>query len=280
MPATETLTLAGHEVDALSIGGIETCIHLPRLRLAFDIGRCPESVVARDTILFTHAHMDHMAGVAWHCATRALRGMGPPTYVVPRENAEDFERMFEAWRALDQSDLEHRTVALAPGEEFELGRNLVARPFRSPHTAPCQGYSVWGRRHKLRPEYAGLPGEKIRDLRAEGVQVTDTLEVAEVAFTGDTRIDVLEQEAVVREARLLVMEVTMLDDRVSVEKCRRHGHVHLDEVVEKAELFRNEAILFTHFSARYRAHEIRKILDRRLPAELRERVTPLVRGFA
>lgn len=279
MPETETLTLAGHEVDALSIGGIETCIHFPRLKLAFDIGRCPESVVARDKILFTHAHMDHMAGVAWHCATRSLRGMGPPTYVVPRENAEDFERMFEAWRALDRSDLEHHTVALAPGEELELGKRLVARPFRAPHTAPCQGYAIWERRHKLKPQYADLPGREIQRLRESGEEITELLEVPEVVFTGDTRIDVVDTEPVVREARLLVMEITMLDDRVSVEKCRRHGHVHLDEVVERADSFQNEAILFTHFSARYRAREIAEILDRRLPPALRERVTPLVRGF-
>jgi len=279
MPATELLTLAGHEVDALSIGGIETCIHFPRLRLAFDIGRCPESVVARDRILFTHAHMDHMAGVAWHCATRSLRGMGPPTYVVPEENVEDFERMFEAWRALDRSDLEHHTVPLAPGGEFQLSDHLVARPFRAPHTAPCQGYALWARRHKLKPELADLPGPEIQRRRESGEAITDLLEVPEVVFTGDTRIDVFDSEPVVRKARLLVMEITMLDERVSVEKCRRHGHVHLDEVVERAELFENEAILFTHFSARYRAKEIVEILDRRLPAALRERVTPLVRGF-
>ena len=62
--------LAGILVDGVSVGGVETCIDLPEFKLAFDIGRCPDDAVLRPTILFTHAHMDHMGGVAWHAATR------------------------------------------------------------------------------------------------------------------------------------------------------------------------------------------------------------------
>jgi ribonuclease Z len=70
--------------------------------------------------------------------------------------------------------------------------------------------------------------------------------------------------------------VTFLDDRVPVAEARAKGHVHLDEVVERAELFENEALLFTHFSARYRPAEVRAILAARLPPALAERVTPLL----
>ena len=101
----------------------------------------------------------------------------------------------------------------------------------------------------------------------------------EVAFTAATRrIEVVEREEVVRLARLLILEVTFLDDRVSVEDCRAKGHIHLDEVAERADLFENEALLFTHFSSRYTARDIERALDQKLPAELRERVTPLLDG--
>ena len=73
-------------------------------------------------------------------------------------------------------------------------------------------------------------------------------------------------------ARLLIMEVTFLDERVDVARARGSGHVHLDEVVERAELFENEAILFTHFSARYSPGEVRRIVSGRLPDCLRDRV--------
>lgn len=272
--------LAGISVEGLSVGGIETCIRLPEMKLAFDIGRCPREAVPTETLLFTHAHMDHMGGVATHAATRALQHMRPPTYVVPRENATAFEELFEVWRRLDRSDLPCRVVPLEPGEEHELRPGLVARPFRSVHRAPCQGYTLWRRKTKLRAKYRGKPDEEIRRLRVdEGVEVTETVETPEVVFTGDTRIEVLEREEVVRRSRLLIHEVTFLDDRVSVEKCREQGHTHLDEIIERAELFENEALLFTHFSSRYSAPEVVEILDRRLPPDLRGRVTPLLTGL-
>src|SRR5688572_20883811 len=123
------LTLAGHAVRGLSIGGLETCIDLPGFKVAFDLGRVPDFAVARETILFTHAHMDHMGGVAWHCATRSLRGMKPPTYLVPAENVDAFESLFAAWRRLDRSDLKHTTIAIAPGDEHVLPNQRVVRPF-------------------------------------------------------------------------------------------------------------------------------------------------------
>jgi ribonuclease Z len=269
--------LAGHRVEGISVGGVETCIDCPELKLCFDIGRCPDEAVNRPTVLFTHAHMDHMGGVAWHAATRDLRGMAPPTYVVPRENEQAFGELFEAWRKLDRSEVPHRVVALGPGEEWELPNRLRVRPFRSPHRVPCQGYSLWSKRRKLRREYLGLPSQALRELRARiGDEMYLLRDVPELAFTGDTLIEVVEREEAVRRARVLVIEVTFVDDRVSVEQCRSKGHVHLYEVAERAALFENEALLFTHFSARYRPHEILAALDRTLPAELRERVTALL----
>ena len=269
--------LAGIDVRGISIGGLETCIDLPERKLAFDIGRCPPEAVVRPTILFTHAHMDHMGGVAMHAATRALRRMAPPTYVVPREKAKDFGALFDVWRRLDGSDLPCEVVELGPGEEHVLPNRLVARPFRSLHVTPCQGYGIWSRRHKLKAEYRGLPGEEIRRLRVdEGVEVSEPHEVPELAFTGDSLIEVVEREEVVRRARVLVMEVTFVDDRVPVDECRAKGHIHLDEVAERAALFQNEALLFTHFSARYQPAEVLEALDRKLPPGLRSRVTTLV----
>ena len=53
-------------------------------------------------------------------------------------------------------------------------------------------------------------------------------------------------------------------------------HLVHDEVIERADVFENEAILFTHFSARYGRDEVLSLLDARLPEGLRDRVTPLL----
>ena len=276
----ERLALNGLELRALSVGGLETCFWLPQWKVALDIGRCPLEVVDCRTVLFTHAHMDHLGGIAYHTATRSLRKQPAPVYVVPHHCTADLVRLFEAWRALDRSDMPHELVPLGPGEEHRLANGLLARPFPAPHSAPCQGYGLWSQREKLKPEFHGLDGRELARLRRAGVALGDRIETPEFAFTGDTRIEVLEREEVVRRARVLVMECTFVDERVSVAEARAKGHVHLDELAERASLFQNEAILLTHFSARYRAHEVRAALAAKLPAELLARVTPLLGAHA
>jgi ribonuclease Z len=150
------------------------------------------------------------------------------------------------------------------------------RPFVSPHRAPCQGYSIWSSHTRLSAEFRGLDQAAIDAARLSGRTITETVDVCEVAFTGDTLIDVVEREEIVRTAKLLIMECTFLDDRVSVADARSTGHVHLDEIAARAPLFRNEAILLTHFSARYTKDEVVALLDRKLPRDLRAKVTPLL----
>ena len=276
MPRCHGLSVAGFEVRGLSSGGIETCIDLPGLGVAFDVGRAPEVAIARGTVLFTHAHMDHMGGVAYHCALRALRRLPPPTYVIGRENAAAFRDLFDAWRRLDRSTLEHRVVEIAPGEELQLSPRLLARPFRALHRAPCQGYALIERKQRLRAEFAHQDGQALRAARESGTTITDAVETPLVAFCGDTLIEVVEREEVVRTARLLILECTFLDARVSVAQSREKGHVHLEEVCERADLFQNEVLLLTHFSSRYASGDVRRILAARLPASLRDRVVPFL----
>jgi ribonuclease BN (tRNA processing enzyme) len=66
-----------------------------------------------------------------------------------------------------------------------------------------------------------------------------------------------------------------LDDKVSVEKARAKGHVHIDEVVQRAHLLKNEAILFTHRSVRYGNEWAEARFKEVLPADLWERSTVL-----
>lgn len=272
------MRLCGYLIDAISVGGIETCIQFPELDLAFDIGRCPHSAVKRKRILLTHTHMDHAGGIAYHAATRDLVKAPVPTWYVPRENAADLEALLDVWRRLDKSELPATLVACGPGDVVELGGGWIARPFRSPHRVACQGYALCRRLTHLHPALIGLSEAEVRARRLAGEVVTETVERVEIAFTGDTLPEVIEREELVRTARLLVMECTFLDDRVPVEKARGSGHVHLDELVERADLLQNEHILLTHFSARYSPAQVTQTLKRRLPESLRDRVTPLLSG--
>jgi ribonuclease Z len=271
--------LAGIPVRGHSVGGFETWIHLPAMGVSFDIGRASDASLACDTILFTHSHIDHLGGIATHAAARALRGMRPPTYVLPPHVIPHVEALLDAWRSLDGGDLPCNLVPIGVGGQFEIKNRYFARPFPAIHRGKAQGYVISEFRDKLLAKYRGLPGQEIKRLREQGDTIYDRTETPLVAFTGDSCIDVIDREEGLRRARLLILEVTFIDDRVSVDSAREKGHVHLDEVIERADLFENQAILMTHFSSRYNAARIREVLAERLPESLKSRVTPLLNNF-
>lgn len=56
----EELRIEGYSIDGLSIAGHETCVILPSLNLAFDIGKCPQRAVSQQYLFISHGHMDHI----------------------------------------------------------------------------------------------------------------------------------------------------------------------------------------------------------------------------
>lgn len=267
-------TLAGTDVRVISVGGLETCIEVPDWKLCLDIGRCPPSAVRLPSVFFTHAHCDHMGGIAHHMALRDLWNLKAPHYIVPKENHEAFLDLVDAWRRLDKAELPCTVTPISPGDRIEMGVNRYVEAFRAVHRVPTLGYALVSQKRRLLPRLKKKSGQEIARLRKQGEQVERVEETVELAFCGDTCIDVIHNEPMVRKARALILEVTFMDDRVSVEKARRTGHVHLDEIIENAEYFENEVLLFTHFSSRYRGKDIQRILAERLPDCLKDRVIP------
>ena len=56
----------GYAIEGISVGGHETCITVPSLNVAFDIGRGPQFAVSQDYLFITHAHLDHIVRTLDH----------------------------------------------------------------------------------------------------------------------------------------------------------------------------------------------------------------------
>ena len=268
-------TLAGIVVDAISTAGLGTCIQVPQLDFCFDMGTCPQSAIRLRTVLFTHAHIDHMGSVVQHCASRVMLGMKPARYAVPPEHLAPLRGVLDGWSVLDRNRVHCELMPVGIGDCVPLKGGHYARAFRASHTMPAQGYVVYRKNRKLKPAWVGAAGAEIAAARQRGEEVTQQEDVPLIAFTGDSTAHVIERVPDLRRAKLLIMELTFVDDAVTPEQARARGHVHLEDLLERMHLLENEHILFTHLSARYAHHDALAVLRARLPPEWAHRFTLL-----
>ena len=67
------------------------------------------------------------------------------------------------------------------------------------------------------------------------------------------------------EAEVLIMELTFVAQRHRKDKIHKFGHMHLDDLLERRERFRNELIIASHFSTRYHPSQVRECVQKALP---------------
>ncbi len=243
-------------VRGLSIGGVETCLQIPQLDVVFDVGHCPRSFVTTKRLFITHAHGDHAGGLVGMLSHRLLYRLDTPLEVyAPAPICDAIRVAVAAWEGVQGHPFKWNLHPVEPGDEIPLSGGRYVRVFRSVHVIHCVDYAVWERVRKLKPEFVGLPGPEIAARKHAGEDLFDTRERPLCAFCGDTTAKVLDQQPWLLKTRVLILEATYLDDRRTVQQCKEHGHVHLDELIEH--------LVLTHFSQSYKPAEVREIVERR-----------------
>jgi ribonuclease Z len=185
---------------------------------------------------------------------------------------EDVRRLLLVMQRLDRGRQVCDLRGAEVGREIELSREHVITPFATVHTIPSLGYVVWERRFKLKEEYHGLAGDKIRDLRLSGVAVTREVRTPLLAYTGDTSPAGLDNCPAAYQAKVLITELSFVRPSHRREKIHKFGHMHLDDFLERADRFENELIICAHLSTRYNPPEVRRVVEPKLPPRLRDRV--------
>ena len=267
-----SMTHKGLTIEGWSRAAVQSYWRVVELKLGFDLGGSPWSFMGTPTFLITHAHLDHMAGLPAFVARRKMMKMEPPTIYLPEENVEAVQRLLQVWQKLDRGRMLCNLIGVKPGDGIEISREHLVTTFATQHTVPSVGYVVWDRRRKLKPEFQGLSGDQIRDLRYAGTEVSAEVRMPLVCYCGDTSPAGLDGYPPVYESQILITELTFFRPEHRKEKIHKFGHTHLDDIIERAERFQNEVIILGHFSTRYQDAQIRKAVEKRLPASLKERV--------
>ncbi len=223
----KTLVHKGLTVEGYSRAAVQTYWRIPELKLGFDLGAQPWEFMGTPVWFVSHTHLDHIAALPVYIARRRMMKMEPPTIYLPAHAVDIMQHLLRLVSRLDRGRLPCDLVAVRPGDEIALSRELLVTAHATAHTVPSLGYIVWERRRKLRPEYTHLSGDEIRDLRLSGVE-----------FVAPSH---------------------------RKDKIHKHGHLHLDDIVQRRDRFQNEQVLFAHFSTRYHARQIREFVTKALP---------------
>lgn len=261
----KSVTFENLTVEGFSRAAVQTYWRIPEYKLGFDLGAQPWSFMGTPNWFISHTHMDHLLALPAYVARRRMMLMSPPTIYVPQEGVETVRQLLAVFSRLDRGRLPCNLVPLRPGEEVELSRELVVSTVQTYHTLPSLGYIIWERRKKLKPEYLSLTGEQIRDLNQSGVEISYEIRLPRVAYLGDSTIRGLDENPKMYEADILIMEVTFVAPDHRREAIRKFGHIHLDDLLQRRQKFRNKLVIASHFSSRYHEREVEQAIRQKLP---------------
>ena len=262
----------GLTVEGYSRAAVQTYWRIPELKLGFDLGAHPWDFMGTRTWMLSHCHLDHIAALPLHVSRRRLMKMEPPRIYLPKGSVDAVRSMLDSFVRLDRGKMPCDLIGVSPGDEIELTRELVMQVLPTKHTVPSVGYVVFDRRKKLKPEFLELNGDQIRQLREGGTGITYEKRIPIVAYTGDTSPRGLDDNPLFYESKILITELTFIDPEHRKELIHKHGHMHLDDFVQRQEKFKNELIIAGHCSTRYSRRHALKIVESKLPGMLNGRM--------
>jgi ribonuclease Z len=256
------LTITGHSTAFFS-----TWYLIEELGILFDAG---DGVVSNllnkvhkiNHVFVSHAHRDHLSGLQQTVQMGAL--VNAPTVYFPKDSESfvhlgNFASQFDAHAALV------KWQPLGEGEQVMLREDLLVQAHRNEHVvAPADitrslGFKVIQRRRKLKPEFAHLAQNDLRDLILEKGRdhTTEWVHKTLLGFSGDTPIGDL---GLWSGTEVLIHECTFLGglEDEGLEKKPYHEHSTLPEVLEMACTSAPEKLILGHFSSRYSGELIRE----------------------
>ena len=277
MPSHNLSRLQIDDLDIIgySVAGEETVIALPQLDVCFDVGKAPDQIISINHVLLTHGHMDHAAGFAYYLSQRKFCGLSAGTILAPANCIRPMQEIVNAWGRLDGNRIPAKLVGVKPGDEHPIKPNLFARAFPTKHSAGSVGFTVLEKRKKLKPEYTGLTGPQLVELKKQGIQIDKPLEVPIVTYFGDTQYVDFAQLDYVAKSKILIAECTFYEDE-HTGRASAGRHMHVDEFASLVGRLQNEHIVISHLTQRTAMHEVRKMLKKALPAEIHDKIIVLM----
>lgn len=153
----------------------------------------------------------------------------------------------------------HVTHGVRPNDTITLRRlkGITATVFQCDHTVPCVGYVFHSTTHRLKQEYKSLTGQKLKDLRQSGTELTEPHSSPMFAFLGDTTATTLASspEWLRNGIPVVITECSFLYDehKAQADKTKHTTWRDLEPVIRR---WQDTTFVLTHFSMRYSDRQV------------------------
>ncbi len=270
----ESLSFNGY-----SVAGQTTSLFFNNAKIAFDLGQGLPFTFNAKLYCLTHLHADHGAGINYVLSQRSLYRLPEVPILLPASTVDKVQRIIQLWEQLEGFNFKYQLIPVTEDFTFDLAGNYQIRVFPTQHRVDSFGYLVYLKKKKLKLEFHGLDQKQIQEIKQRGFKIEEEILDPLFCFTGDTQIEFISSHKDIMRTPLLFTECTYLDEKKSREKTRKWGHIHLNEIIDHFDDFKNKHISLIHLSARYSTSEAEQILKDKLPQSLRERVSIFPRPF-
>lgn len=271
-------TVGPFKLLGYSIAGVSTSIGFAEADVLFDVAQGLPFQTGFNTICLTHAHMDHAAGLPYLISQKSMQSRPKPVVYMPSAAVEPLTRIMKTWEEIDGYEYGFDFRATEINTRYPLKDGYEFQIFPTSHRVASNGYTVFKKKKKLKPEFAKLSSQELAQLRKNQVEI-DVVESENIlSFTGDTRIEFLNHEAAC-SSQVLIMEVTYWDQRKPVSNAREWGHIHVEEFLALLPQIRAQHIVLIHASARHSTQQIRDVIDARVPEHLKPKLSIFPRPF-
>lgn len=246
-----------------SRGGERTCIVIPELDVVFDFGYTELKAISINNKLISHGHIDHIGSLHTdHHFRLANKIFKEQQYIMPKQCIEPYKMIISGFAHMNSGKNgkiniieELKNIILISSEDCsnemqKLTNEYYCKSYLMDHRIISYGYIIYRKSKKLKLEYVGLDKLEYIKFKNTGVQITDDIYTPIVGYTGDTSINGVLNNIEFLDVPLLLMECTGFN--IEDKKIRLDNHIHIDDIYDNVNKFKNKKIVLYHVSPKYK----------------------------